>query len=77
MNNTDSTKFTEPEENNRFSIITQVIIRANAFYSIFYFSSSGKSRNRAAVIFKIRASVIITSRDYSKICRNFRPINVM
>ena len=32
-----STIFTEPEENNCFSIIAQVIIRANAFS--FFFSS--------------------------------------
>ena len=48
-----STIFTEPDENNCFSIIAQVIIRATAFYSILLVSSLETSRNRAAAIFKL------------------------
>ena len=47
----------EPEENNSFSIITQVINRAIAFSFILLVSSSETSRNRAAAILKISASV--------------------
>ena len=57
-----STIFTEPEGNDCFSIITQVIIRATANCSFFHvirsFDSSETSRNRAAVIWKISASVL-------------------
>ena len=53
-----STIFTEPEENNFFSIIAQVIIRATAFSFILFVSSSNSSRNRAAAILKIGASVL-------------------
>ena len=42
----DSTIFTEPEENNCFSIIAQVIIRATAFLFILLVSSFKTSRNR-------------------------------
>ena len=49
---------TEPEENNSFSIITQVIIRAISFSVNLFVSSSETSRNRAAVILKIGASVL-------------------
>ena len=45
-----STIFTSPEENNCFSIITQVIIRATAFSFISFASSSETSRNSAAAI---------------------------
>ena len=59
----NSTIFTESEENNCFSIIAQVIIRAIAFSFILFVSSSKTSRNRAVAILKISASVsIITSR---------------
>ena len=53
-----STIFTEPEENNCFSIITQVIIRSTAFSFIFFVSSSKTSRNRAVAILNISASVL-------------------
>ena len=53
-----STIFTESEENNCFSIIAQLIIRATAFYFILLISSLKTSRNRAAVILKISASVL-------------------
>ena len=43
-----STIFAEPEENNCFSIIAQVIIRANAV----------SFKNRAVSILKISASVL-------------------
>ena len=52
-----STIFTEPEENNCFSIITQVIIRATAFYFILFVYSSETSVNRSAAILKISASI--------------------
>ena len=48
--------FIEPEENNCFSIIAQVIIRATAFYFILLVSSLETSRNHAAAILKISAS---------------------
>ena len=50
--------FTEPEENNCFSIIAQVIIRAIAFSSISFVSSLETSRNRAVVISKISGLVL-------------------
>ena len=50
--------FTEPGENNCFSIITQVIIRATTFSFILFLSSSKTSRNRAAAILKIGALVL-------------------
>ena len=50
------------EENNCFSIITQMIIRATAFSSILFVSSLKTSRNRAAAILKISASVLYSSR---------------
>ena len=53
-----STIFTEPEENNRFSIIAQVIIRGTAFSFILLVSSLKTSRNRAAAILKISASIL-------------------
>ena len=53
-----STIFTESEENNCFSIITQVIIRATAFSFIFFVSSSKTSRNRAVANLKMNASVL-------------------
>ena len=54
-----STIFTEPEENNYcFSIIAQVIIKAIAFSFILFVYSSKTSRNRAAVILKVSASVL-------------------
>ena len=53
-----STIFTEPEENNCFSIIAQVIIRATAFSFILLISSLKTSRNRATAILKISASVL-------------------
>ena len=51
-----STIFTEPEENNCFSIIAQVIIREIAFSFILFVSSSKTSRNRAVSVLKISAS---------------------
>ena len=48
----------EPEENNCFSIIAQVIIRAIAFSFILLVSSLKTSRNRAAAILKISGSVL-------------------
>ena len=56
--NNYSTIFTEPEENNCFSIIAQVIIRATVFSFILLVSSLKTSRNRASVILKISASVL-------------------
>ena len=53
-----STIFTEPEENNCFSFIAQVIIIATSFSVILFVSSSETSRNRAAAILKISASVL-------------------
>ena len=50
---------TEREENNCFSKIAQVIIRAIAFSFIFFVSSSKTSRNRAVSILKISASVTL------------------
>ena len=52
--------FTEPEENNCFSIITQVIIWASAFSFILFVSGAAleTSRNRAAAILKTSASVL-------------------
>ena len=53
---------TEPKENNSFSIIAQVIIRAIAFFVLycfcFFFHSSKTLRNPAAAILKISASVL-------------------
>ena len=49
---------TEPEENNCFSIIAQVIIKATAFSFILFVSSLETSRNRAVAILKISASVL-------------------
>ena len=46
--------FTEPEENNCFSIIAQVIIREIEF-SCILFVSSKTSRNGAVAILKISA----------------------
>ena len=48
-----STIFTEPEENNSFSIITQVIIRATSFSFILFVSFL--ERKRAGAILKISA----------------------
>ena len=48
-----STIFAEPEENNRFSIIAQVIIRATAFSFTLRVSFSNTSRNHAATIVKL------------------------
>ena len=53
-----STIFTEPEENNCFSIIAQVIIREIAFSFILLVFSSKTSRNHAVAILKISASVL-------------------
>ena len=50
--------FTEPGENNCFSIIAQVIIRAIAFSSMSFVSSLETSRNRAVVISKISGLVL-------------------
>ena len=46
----------EPKENNCFSIIAQVIIRATAFSFILLVSPLKTSRHRAAAILKISAS---------------------
>ena len=54
----DELIFTEPEENNCFSIIAQVIIRATAFSFILLVFSLKTSRNRVAAILKISASVL-------------------
>ena len=54
----DELIFTEREENNCFSIIAQVIIRATAFSFILLVFSLKTSRNRVAVILKISASVL-------------------
>ena len=48
----------DPEENNCFSIIAQVIIRATAFPFILLVSSLETSRNRSAAILKISTSVL-------------------
>ena len=53
-----STIFTEHKENNCFSIIAQVIIRATAFSFILLVFSVKTSRNRAAASLKISASVL-------------------
>ena len=54
-----STIFTEPEDNNCFSIIAQVIIRASGFFSFNLLVSSLKtSRNRIAAILNISGSVL-------------------
>ena len=53
-----STIFSEPEENNCFSIIAQVIIRATEFSFILFVSSLETSRYRAGAILKISASVL-------------------
>ena len=53
-----STIFTEPEENNCFSIIAQVIIRATAFSFILLVFFLKTSRNRVAAILKISALVL-------------------
>ena len=50
--------FIEPEENNCFSIISQVIIRATEFSFVLLVSSLKTSTNRAAAILKISASVL-------------------
>ena len=52
-----STISTKPEENNCFSIISQVIIIATAFSFIVLVSSLKTSTNRAAAILKSSASV--------------------
>ena len=61
--------FTELEENNCFSIIAQVIIRATAFSFILLVSSSNASRNLAAAIFKIMLQYYnhLAWGDYSEI----------
>ena len=51
--NNYSAIFTEPEENNCFSIITRVIIRAAAFSFLLFVSSSITSRIRAVAILKL------------------------
>ena len=56
--NIDSIIFTEPEENNCFSIIPQVIIRAIALFLILLVYSAKTSRDRTAAILKISASVL-------------------
>ena len=56
--NIDSIIFTEPEENNCFSIIPQVIIRAIALFFILLVYSAKTSRDRTAAILKISASVL-------------------
>ena len=48
----------EPEENNCFRIIAQVIIRKTAFSFILLVSFSKTSRNRATAILKISTSVL-------------------
>ena len=53
-----STISTEPEGNNCFSIIAQVIIRPIAFSFILFVSSSKTSRSRAVSILEISASVL-------------------
>ena len=65
----NSTMFTEPEKNNCFTIIAQVIIRAIAFPFILFVSFSKTSRNPAVSILKISAScsIIIASRAYDMI----------
>ena len=50
--------YTEPEENNCFSIIAQVIIRATTFSFILLVFSFKTSRNSAAAILKISARPI-------------------
>ena len=54
-----STIFAEPEENNCFSIIAQVIIRANAFYCFLF---SRNIKNHAVAILKNSASVLKSPR---------------
>ena len=56
------TIFTEPEENNCFNIITQVIITATAFSFLLFVSSLKTSRNRAVAILRICASVLQSPR---------------
>ena len=59
------TVFTKPEENNCFSLIAQVIIRATAFSFIFFVSSSETSRNRARAVAMLEYEcfgILITSR---------------
>ena len=51
--NNYSTIFTEPEENNCFSKIAQVIFGATAFSFILLVFSLKTSRNRAAAIWKL------------------------
>ena len=79
-----STIFTEPEENNCFSIITQVIIRATAFSFMLFVSSSETPRNCVAAILKISASVLHflffiricffpAQAEYSYFSADFRP----
>ena len=50
--------FTEPEENNCFTIIAQVIIRTTVFTFILLVSSLKRSTNRAAAILKVSASIL-------------------
>ena len=58
-----STIFTQPEENNCFTIIAQVIIRATAFSFILFVSPSETSRNRTvAILENLCFSIMITSR---------------
>ena len=59
------TIFTEPEENNCFSITAQVLIRATAFSFILLVSSLKTSTNRAAAILKMSASVLFRTHKRS------------
>ena len=61
--------FTEPEENNCFSIIAQVIIRATAFSFILLVSSLKTSRNCSATILKLVLQYYnhLARGDYSEI----------
>ena len=63
-----STIFTELEENNCFSVITQVIIKATAFFILFVFSSE-TLKNRAAQLLKLVLQYYnhLARGDYSKI----------
>ena len=59
LSNNYSSIFTEPEDNNCFSIIAQVIIRAIEFSFILLVSSLKSSTNRAAAILKISVPVLL------------------
>ena len=53
-----ATIFTESEDNIFFSIFTPVMIREAAFFFVLFVYSSETSRNRAATILKMIASVL-------------------